>query len=99
MDKAYTNFAVTYDEWQDLLPGERKALLKRFFTEACRPVVTNEGKEKESSPHVEKVTPSTPETQSFTRLSVAAEEFGIPSEVVPATSLKGHVQECRGAFE
>ena len=88
LDKAYTNFAVTYDEWQDLLPGERKALLRRFFTEVCRPVVTNEGKQKESSPQVAKVTPSTPETQSFRRLSVAVEEFGIPSEVVPATTLR-----------
>lgn len=47
LDKANTNFGVTYDEWQDLLPGERKALLKRFFAEVCRPVVTNEGKQKE----------------------------------------------------
>ena len=89
LDKAYTaTSAVTYDEWQDLLPGERKALLKRFFTEVYRPVVTNEGKQMESSPQVAKVTPCTPETQSFRRLSVAVEEFGKPSEVVPATTLK-----------
>ena len=65
LHKAYINFAVTYDECQDLLPGERKALLRRFFTEVCRLVVTNEGKQKESSPQVAKVTPSTPRDSEF----------------------------------
>ena len=40
LENAYTAFSPSYDDWKILLPGDRKSLLKRFFTDVHCPLVT-----------------------------------------------------------
>ena len=40
LENTYTAFSPSYDHWKILLPGDRKSLLKRFFTDVHCPLVT-----------------------------------------------------------
>jgi hypothetical protein len=100
LDNYYKKFYLDYDSWKDLNPEERKPVLKRFFTDVCCPIVmatTNQrnaatsrstDKRETNGSEIPAASPSMA-LKEFRRFSLTTEEFDIPDEVIPSTTLRG----------
>ena len=109
LDEEYKKFSCDYDSWKDMSLDERKQMLKRFFTNSC-PLVPIPRHEKVSITNDDK-TQSIEISESATaisslltipqvrRLSITADQFGIPDEIVPNSTLRDMIKNAEALLK
>ena len=104
LDKEYKKFSWDYDSWKDMPPEERKQALKRFFTSiscALLPLPRNEVVLIANNNDSQSIKVSDSKTAALyplkiheRRLSLTADQFGIPEEIVPNSTLRDMIKNA-----